>query len=341
MSTVGLPAIYHDGRTSRPRPAVLHFAADGQLTVEVEGEARVFTQAEVAVDSRLGNAPRFVRLPDGGRCEVADHTALDHALAAWPPQRAAAWLHRVERSWRWVLAATVVLLAVGWAGIHFGLPWAARQVAFALPAKLTTVLGDQTLTLMDKAVFEPTQLPVTRQEELREKFRAFLLQAGDAVAYRVEFRAGGKIGANAFALPSGTIVLTDELVALAKDDGEILGVLAHECGHVRQRHILRTVLQNSAVFLVLALATGDVSSATAFGGALPTYLLQSRFSRVFEAEADAEAAAMMRAAQIPPARLAAMLERLEQAHTGMTDGLVPGYFLSHPPTPERVRALRE
>jgi Zn-dependent protease with chaperone function len=341
MSTVGLPAIYHDGRTSRPRPASLAFTADGRMTVEVEGEARDFARDEVDIDSRLGNAPRFVRLPDGGRCEVSDHDAFDRALAGWAPERAAVWLHRVERSWRWVLAAAAALLAVGWAAFHFGLPWAARQVAFALPAKLTTILGDQTLALLDKAAFEPTQLPADRQAELREKFRVFLNQAGDPTSYRVDFRTGGKIGANAFALPSGTIVLTDELVALAVDDGEILGVLSHECGHVRQRHILRTVLQNSAVFVVLALATGDISSATAFGSVLPTYLLQSKFSRVFEAEADREAATMMRAAQISPSLLATMLERLEYSHAGTTDGLMPSYLLSHPPTPERVRALRK
>ena len=51
--------------------------------------------------------------------------------------------------------------------------------------------------------------------------------------YTLVFRKSDAIGANAMALPSGTIVVTDGLVTLAEDDREILGVLAHEAGHVR------------------------------------------------------------------------------------------------------------
>ncbi len=50
---------------------------------------------------------------------------------------------------------------------------------------------------------------------------------------------GRAVGANAFALPSGIVVMTDELVELAKTDDELVAVLAHEIGHVRGRHALR------------------------------------------------------------------------------------------------------
>jgi Zn-dependent protease with chaperone function len=146
-------------------------------------------------------------------------------------------------------------------------------------------------------------------------------------------------GANAFALPSGVIVITDELVQLAKDDREIVGVLAHECGHIVHRHSLRAVLQNSAVFVLIALITGDVSSATAFGGALPTFLLQNRFSREFEREADAHAVTQLKQAGIPPSYLADMLQRLATTH-GESDSPLLGYLRTHPPTPERIQAIR-
>ena len=55
----------------------------------------------------------------------------------------------------------------------------------------------------------------------------------DGHVYQLEFRHGGYIDANAFALPSGIIVMTDELVELAKSDDELISVLAHEIGHVR------------------------------------------------------------------------------------------------------------
>ena len=54
--------------------------------------------------------------------------------------------------------------------------------------------------------------------------------------YRLELRSGEALGANALALPSGIVIMTDDLVALAKSDDEIGAVMAHELGHVRGRH---------------------------------------------------------------------------------------------------------
>ncbi len=60
--------------------------------------------------------------------------------------------------------------------------------------------------------------------------------------YSLNFREGGAIGPNAFALPSGTIILTDELVDIAGDDNDmVLAVLAHEIGHVDKKHSLRQI----------------------------------------------------------------------------------------------------
>jgi Zn-dependent protease with chaperone function len=355
MNPDGVPATYYDGRTSRSRAVNLRFGGDGSLTVEfVEthgGDAPlVFNRSQVVVESRLGNASRFVRLPDDQRCEVIENDALDAALNAWSAPGLSAWLHRVEQSWRLVLVSAVVLLALGFVAFFHGVPWAAKRVAFMLPEGVLTALGDQTLATFDKAVFAPSTLDEARRRELREKFTAFLHAAGDRTDYRIEFRASPRFGANAFALPSGVIVITDELIELAEDDAEIIGVVAHECGHVRHRHILRSVLQNSAVVVVVTLVTGDVSSTTALGGAVPAYLMQSKFSREFEVESDAYAIELMKRAGVPTKHLAAMLERLEESHRPKSeakaaeddkDGGMIDYISTHPPTRERVQAIRD
>lgn len=334
-----IPATYFDGRTSQPRPVTLRWHAfDGLLEVAGEGVTQRHRRRDVTVESRLGRGPRFIRFADGGRCEVADNTALDEVIATWAPNRAGSWLHRLETSWPLVAIAIVVLVAAGWATIRFGLPWAARHIAFALPASLTRQLGDQTLAALDKTMLKPSTLPAERQRALQAEFASFLLRTGDTTPYRIEFRATDEMGANAFALPSGVIVITDELVKLTDDDREIVGVLAHECGHIQHRHALRGVLQNSAVFVVIALVTGDVSSASAFGGALPAYLLQTRFSREFEREADAYAVEKLRAAAIDASVLARMLERLAKTH-GENDSKMLGYLGTHPPTPERIQSI--
>lgn len=334
-----IPATFFDGRTSQPRAVTLRWHAfDGVLEVQGNGIALRVPKREMTIESRLGRAPRFIRFADGGRCEIADDPAFDEVISAWAPARASRWLHRVETSWTHVILATVVLVAIGGATIHFGLPWAARKIAFALPAGAVQQLGQQTLETLDRTMLDPTQLTHERQLALQAEFKRFLAQTGDATPYRIEFRAMKSGEANAFALPSGAIVITDGLVQLAEDDREILGVLAHECGHVQHRHALRGVLQNSAVFVVIALVTGDVSSATAFGGALPAFLLQNRFSREFEREADAYAVTTLRKAGLEPVYLVRLLQRLSKKH-GELDSTMLGYLSTHPPTPERIQAI--
>lgn len=334
-----IPATYFDGRSSRARAVMLRWHAfDDCLEVTGEDITARYAKRDVTIESRLGSGPRFIRFTDGGRCEVADNAALDTVIATWAPNRAGSWLHRLETSWPQVIMAAVALGLIGWATIHFGLPWAARKIAFTLPAGITRSLGDQTLAALDSSLLTPTVLTHERQIALQAEFTRFLARTGDTTPYRIEFRSMKQAGANAFALPSGVIVITDELVKMAGNDAEIVGVLAHECGHIVHRHALRAVLQNSAVFVVIALITGDVSSATAFGSALPTYLLQSRFSREFEREADAYAVEQLRKAEITPAHLATMLQRLAATH-GETDSSVLDYLRTHPPTPERIQAI--
>lgn len=335
-----LPATYFDGRTSQPRPVTLRWHAfDGCLEVTGDGIAQRHARSAVTIESRLGRGPRFIRFSDGGRCEVADNAALDDVIATWAPQRAATWLHRIETNWGLVIVSALLLLAFGWALLHFGLPWAARRIAFMLPAGITRSLGDQTLASLDQTVLSPTVLTHERQLALRAEFERFLAASGEEAPASIEFRTMRGAGANAFALPSRVIVITDDLVQLADDDQEIVAVLAHECGHLAHRHALRSVLQNSAVFVVIALVTGDVSSATAFGSALPAFLLQSRFSREFEREADAHAVTALRRAGRDPATLASMLGRLEKSHGGSGPAVL-GYLQTHPPTKERIDAIR-
>jgi Zn-dependent protease with chaperone function len=138
------------------------------------------------------------------------------------------------------------------------------------------------------------------------------------------------------ALPSGMIVVTDELIALARDDRELLGVLAHEAGHVERRHGIRLVLQHSALGLLAAWLVGDVTSLLAVA---PATLLQAKYSRDFEREADSYAADLLRARGISPGMLADLLERLEQVQPGPSSTVL-SYASSHPATEERLDALR-
>ncbi len=150
----------------------------------------------------------------------------------------------------------------------------------------------------------------------------------------VEFRASPIIGANAFALPGGIVIVTDQLMQLAEHDDEILAVLAHEIGHVKHRHVLRGLPQDSATALIIAGVTGDVSSITPLAAAAPTFLMRAPHSREHEAEADRHALQLMQQMGMAPHHFPAILNRMASRGGEESD---EGDKLRVPPSCRRIR----
>jgi hypothetical protein len=330
---VSVAAVHYDGKTSQ-RSAVELYSDGATLRVVGSGIDRAWPWTEVRVSSRVGNTARHLYFSDGSQCETADNDAIDAWLAARPGADRFS-VHRIERRLRYALAALALTAVAVWLGFAYGIPALAKQVAFRLPASTERLIGADALRALDQTLLGPSTLPPDRAAELQKLFAG--VTADLSGNYRLELRAGRRLGANALALPSGIIVLTDELVKLADDDRQILAVLAHELGHMRQRHALRSVLQNSTAAVLFAMAVGDLSSVTSFAAALPTMLLQAKYSRQFEIEADEFALDYLAKKGIPPDAFSSLLERLERGG-GTTAGL--DYFSTHPATRERVERAR-
>ena len=142
------------------------------------------------------------------------------------------------------------------------------------------------------------------------------------------------MGANAFALPDGSIIFTDELIRLLKTNEEIFAVFAHELGHVVKHHSLRQLLQSTSVALISYLIIGESTDGMLEAiNALPALLMNSSYSREFESEADDYAIRLMLELNIPTYYLGNALEHLSRYHS--SDGGIK-YLSSHPPTEERI-----
>jgi predicted Zn-dependent protease len=237
----------------------------------------------------------------------------------------------------YAVAAIALVAGLLWLLIDRGLPPVVETIAERIPRGAETALGEQTLDALSKDWFRPSALPQARREALRQEFDDLAKSAGDTGTLRLEFRAS-PIGANAFALPSGIIVVTDDLVKLARNDQQVLAVLAHEIGHVRYRHTMRRLLQSSATALIIAAVTGDIASTTSLAASAPALLLQTRYSRDYEREADAFAIDLLQKTGIGAQHFAAILARLEGKNRGR--GFMPTFLSSHPPTAEREALAR-
>ena len=235
-----------------------------------------------------------------------------------------------------VLCAVILALAV--AAYTYGIPLATRLILAAVPMSVDQAIGDLSFQSMDGTVLTPSQLAAPEQARLRSAFdRALARTEGQAApATTLEFRAGD-IGPNAFALPGGRIVITDELVSLvgARED-VVVGVLAHEYGHVKGRHGVRMVAQSALLRMATGLLLGDFSAVLA---AAPALLGEQAYSRDFERDADAESVRVLKAAGLSPAAMVSFFEKLAEKDLSSGAGIAIA-FASHPADAERVDFFR-
>lgn len=325
-------AKYFDGRSTRVRAVNLSVAGD-ELVIAGEDVNLQIPFVDVSVDERLGRAPRRLRLNDGAFCEVRDLDALDSLLATTAHRDG--WVDRMQRHLHFVLFSIVACVALLVAAYEWGLPWAAAKVARHLPPAIGKTLSVQTLRILDGNILESSKIPEARQEALRTGLHALQLPEGGTPDSELLFRRSRQLGANAFTMPDGTIIVLDDLITSIGDDRQILAVFAHELGHAYGRHGLQLLLQSSAVGAFWTLYVGDISGLLA---AAPAVLVQAHYSQEFERQADDYGAALLTRNGMSPALLADALDKLSKSHSGSSKG---GYLSSHPSTNERMRHLRE
>lgn len=330
----GLPAEYFDGRSARAHAVRLR--REGVLLhVTGEGVDLRVPLARIRWPERTRHGVRVAELPDGGSLHCADAPAWD--AFALDCGRGDGLVVRAQQSWRAVivsLAGLVVLLV----GLYvWGIPRAASAALLLIPHSADRAVGEVAMRSLDEELMKPSALPAAEQQRLRQAFeRALAAQpAGSVPAHRLEFRKS-RIGPNAFALPGGTIVMTDELVKLVDGDAAVItGVLGHELGHVRHRDGMRMLIQASAIGVLASVVVGDFSSLLA---AVPVVLGQSAYSRDAERRADAEAVLLLRDAGLSPAVMVGFFEKMAKENGDHTLGIA---ISSHPADAERIRFFQE
>jgi predicted Zn-dependent protease len=161
---------------------------------------------------------------------------------------------------------------------------------------------------------------------------------------------------NAFALPGGYVYITRGLIALADNEAELAGVVAHEIGHVTARHSAQRY--SRGVLAQGGLAIGTVLAAVLGGGAAADLVQQAGglgaqaylagYSRDQEFQADELGVRYLARADYDPTAMSSFLDKLERNDELMRrlagrDGADPAssWFATHPRTPDRVLRAAE
>jgi len=327
---------YFDGITADSTPAQL--AVNGSTAeLLLDGLKKSLTVESLVVTPRTGSADRFILFADEGQYQCADSPFLDELRQEVPSEGIVAWLES-----RITLAVVSVLVMAAFLGLAYvyGVPYIAGMVTSRVPMQVERRLGDYILATMDEnGMLEKSN--ISREKRmLIDNALMDLVHGQELDSYiQVEFRKSDLFGANAFALPGGIVIVTDELVESLPSIMEVAAVLAHEAGHVHFRHGMQSLLQKSIIALVVTTVTADVNTGSSLVVSFPAMILENSYSRAFEFAADAYAATLLEQKGYPAETLADALQKISPKQRDDYD--VSHIFSTHPDLEERMLRLTE
>ncbi len=322
--------------TSRKRQASLRLT-DGLFLRAVDDNGKEFARSlvgEVKISDRVGFIPRRITFADGSVFETTENDAMDWMLKSHRSQ-GAGFVHQLERFHPRLFIIVALVFVLGFALYRFALPIMVEVAVIATPQVVPELMSEGALNSLDQLVFEESELAADKRSEILRGFASLAtLSPRGAAGYKLHFRGGGSIGPNAFALPDGTVVLTDELVELAPDDLDmIFGVLAHEIGHVHHDHSLRRLYRAAGVAGLILLIGGDIGAGAEDLLVQGSALLTLSYSRSHESQADLYSVELMAKAGRDPAAIARFFELLIEK---FGDGGDMDFLSTHPATAARI-----
>jgi len=200
---------------------------------------------------------------------------------------------------------------------------------------------------------ENAGIALIRDAEIEHSIRVYAtpLFAATGLAMedvRVHIVANSEI--NAFVTGGRHIFVNTGLLLNSQSSGEVLGVLAHESGHILGGHLnhTRKKIENASTQMAIAMLLGvaamasghtDAGAAISFGGA---HLAQQNFlkySRTQESVADQSAITLLREAGYSPTGLLTLMERL-RGQEALVTSRQDAYVRSHPLPRDRISTLR-
>jgi Zn-dependent protease with chaperone function len=287
----------------------------------------------IRVDAPLGRLRRKATFPDGTVFETDQSAPFDDVLG----RHAVHGLHAAE-AFRPRLIAIVAGCLLGAALVwRLALPALVALAIWMTPPALLREVDRGQLAVFDGTLLDPSELSRERRAEIAAIHRELLAHVPSRRLPSTELRfRSTPLGPNAFAMPGGTVVVTDDLAQMLADDPDAMaGVLAHELIHVADRHGLKALYRSLAIYALIALAAGETGPILDEMLLEGNVLLALRGSRTAESEADGGGVALMRAAGFDPEGLARFFDRL-----AAMPGAEGGWLSTHPGSADRAAAIR-
>ena len=290
--------------------------------------------SEVQIDAALGRTARKLSFADGTVFETSDHDGF----AQLDGNSHGARLHRLERFGPHLIGFTIACLAGAYLLWRYGLDILAALAVAMTPAVVVEQIDRGTLQTIDYVMAEPSRLNEAEKDRARMIYERVIAVLPDeernARDFTLLFRDMPSVGPNAFALPGGTMVMTDDLIRSFANENVLAGILGHEIGHVVEEHGLRRLYRSLGAHILVALLAGETGPLMEDLLLEGNALLALSYGRKQETSADEFGLTLSHRAGYDPAGLKQFFEALSNMM-----GEEIQWMSSHPSHENRIKAI--
>ncbi|MDO9103926.1 MAG: M48 family metalloprotease [Methylovulum sp.] len=197
-----------------------------------------------------------------------------------------------------------------------------------------------------------SQITINQDAEIQQYIQTIgqkLAASSDTPSHPFHFFVVLENDINAFAGPGGYIGVNSGLILMTEAESELASVIAHEIGHVTQRHLFRaaeaegrlSIPTMAATLAAILLGTQSPAMGQAAIMAIQagSVQFQINFTRENEAEADRVGMQTLANAQFDPRSMPTFFERLQQS-TRYYGQNIPEFLRTHPVTASRISDTR-
>ncbi|WP_371374700.1 M48 family metallopeptidase [Thalassotalea aquiviva] len=301
---------------------------------------QVYPYNQLSLSTKLGQLPTVITVAELGNIEFRQQPDFDRQLRIHHSPRKP-WLYWFEGARSFWFACVLLVPLLFYLCVEYVVPTMAKSVVGVLPYSVARHVEDETLQLMQDRFVKESKVDQGTQAKVLTQFNQLLaqLQLSDS-KYRLFFKQSEFYGANAFALPGGAIVITDDLYTLFKDKPDALqAIFLHEIAHVEYQHGLQVLAETVTTTLLLNYFLGDLQGMAELLSASSMTLLQNNFSRSLEGQADDYALAKMAELGISPDGFIDAMTAFEIEQTGQAKMMQ--YFSSHPQISDRIKKAKQ
>lgn len=280
-----IEGVFYFSNSSKSCPAKINIKSGHIKVISFDGDLLLETNKDsIRQDFVVPGLPTSIGFPNSSSFVPNDK------YFKWPAE--SFLLSIPERLMNNLSSVVVIMLlcpVLLWFIIFKTVPAFAGNIAELIPEAPKATISERSLYFLGDYFLE-SDIDSMKRKEIETLFFETLNKLNvNKERYKLLFFKSESLGANAFALPDGTIILTDAMVnKLLTNPNALLAILLHEVGHVENNHGLELIIQSLGIGIIFTYLVGDVQGLTELitGSGIGISLVQSSFSREMEIEAD-------------------------------------------------------